>query len=103
VGVAFVLWAFAYVAGSLAATGQTFGKAVLGLLVVDADGNRVRGGQATLRTLIFPLNFALFGLGFLLGLVRRDRREFHDLVARTAVIYGWDAKTAQLRDGAETA
>lgn len=103
VGVAFVLWAFLYVAGSLAATGQTIGKAVLGLLVVDADGNRLHGRQAMLRTLVFPLNFVLFGIGFLLGLVRQDRREFHDLVAHTAVIYAWDAETAQLRDGAEGA
>jgi len=97
---AYVLWSFLYSAGSLAATGQTIGKAVLGLLVVGADGARLSGRQAALRTLVFPLNYLVFGIGFLLGLVRRDRRELHDLIAGTAVIYAWDARTAQLRDNA---
>jgi len=93
----FFLWVFIYVAGSLAATGRTIGKAVLGLLVVRADGGSIRPRRAVLRTICFPLSFLLFGLGLLAGLVRRDRRELHDLLASTAVIYAWDARTAQLR------
>jgi uncharacterized RDD family membrane protein YckC len=42
----------------------------------------------------------LFGLGFLIGLVRPDRRELHDLIAGTAVIYDWDARTAAIRSAA---
>ena len=94
---AFVLWAFVYIAGSLAATGRTIGKAVLGLLVVRADGGSMRPRRAALRTICFPVGFLVFGLGLLAGLVRRDRRELHDLLAGTAVIYAWDARTAQLR------
>jgi len=93
----FILWVFIYVVGSLAATGRTIGKAVLGLLVVRADGGSMRPRRAALRTVCFPLSFLLFGLGLLAGLVRRDRRELHDLLAGTAVIYAWDARTAQLR------
>ena len=94
--VSFFLWAFLYTAGSLAATGRTIGKALLGLRVVASDGTRLHGGYAALRTLFFPISFLIFGIGFLLGLIRRDRRELHDLIARTAVIYAWDASTAQL-------
>ena len=54
-------------------------------------------GKAALRTLVFPLSFLLLGIGFLIGLVRRDRRELHDLIADTAVVYSWDANTARLR------
>ena len=97
--IAFALWWFAYTAGSLAATGRTIGKAVLGIMVVGADGTKVTGRQASLRTLAFPLSFLLLGVGFLIGLVRRDRRELHDLIGRTGVIYQWDADTAQLRAG----
>ena len=100
---AFGLWVFVYVAGSLAATGRTIGKAILGLLVVRADGGPIRPRRAALRTICFPISFLIFGIGFLVGLVRRDRRELHDLLAGTAVIYAWDARTAQLRaDTAET-
>ena len=95
--IAFALWAFLYTAGSLAATGRTIGKAILGLMAVRSDGSKLDGRHAALRTLMFPLSFVLFGIGFLIGLVRRDRRELHDLIANTAIVYAWDADTARLR------
>jgi uncharacterized RDD family membrane protein YckC len=98
---AFALWSFLYTAGSLAATGRTIGKAILGLTVVRSDGAALDGRHAALRTLMFPLSFVLFGIGFLLGLFRRDRRELHDLIADTGVVYEWDAHTARLRAKAE--
>jgi uncharacterized RDD family membrane protein YckC len=98
---AFALWSFLYTAGSLAATGRTIGKAILGLTVVRADGTALNARRAALRTLMFPLSFVLFGIGFLIGLVRRDRRELHDLIADTGVVYAWDAHTARLRAEAE--
>ena len=67
---AYALWWFAYTAGSLAATGRTIGKAVLGIMVVGADGTKISGRQAALRTLAFPVSFLLLGVGFLIGLVR---------------------------------
>ena len=33
----------------------------------------------------------------ILVLVRRDRRTIHDLLADTAVVYSWDARSARLR------
>jgi len=98
--VSYALWAFSYTAGSLAASGRTIGKAILGVMVVQADGSSLRARQAALRTILFPVSFMLFGIGFLIGLVRRDRRELHDLLAGTSVIYAWDAATAQLRSEA---
>jgi uncharacterized RDD family membrane protein YckC len=97
VGVAYAMWQFTYFAGLTAITGRTIGKAVLGVSVVRADGTRVTGRGAALRTLAFPLSFVLFGAGFLLGVIRRDRRELHDLIGGTAVVYAWDAETARLR------
>jgi uncharacterized RDD family membrane protein YckC len=97
---AYMLWSFAYMAGSLAATGRTIGKAILGMTVVRADGAHLSARRAALRTLVFPLSFLLLGIGFLIGLVRRDRRELHDLIADTGVVYSWDADTARLRAGA---
>jgi uncharacterized RDD family membrane protein YckC len=94
---AYASWLFLYFAGSLAATGRTIGKAVLGLMVVEADGHKLTGWAPVVRTIVFPISFLLFGVGLLIGLFRRDRRQLHDLVAGTAVIYAWDAATAQLR------
>jgi len=99
--VAYGLWAFLYTAGSLAATGRTIGKAILGVMVVRTDGTKVNARRAGLRTLMFPVSFLLFGTGFLVGLVRRDRRELHDLIADTGVVYAWDADTARLRASEE--
>ncbi len=97
IALAYVSWLFLYYAGSLAATGRTIGKAVLGLMVVEADGHKLTGWAPVVRTIVFPISFLLFGVGLLIGLFRRDRRQLHDLVAGTAVIYAWDAATAQLR------
>ncbi len=95
--ISYALWAFVYYAGSTAATGRTIGKAIAGLLVVHRAGDRVSGKAAALRTVAFPISFLLFGVGLLLGLFRQDRRELHDLIAGTAVIYAWDAAIAERR------
>lgn len=95
--VAYATWAFAYYAATQAATGRTIGKAIAGILVVDTAGARVSGKAAVLRTLAFPVSFLVFGVGLLIGLFRRDRRELHDLIAGTGVIYAWDAALAERR------
>jgi uncharacterized RDD family membrane protein YckC len=96
VGVIYLAWAFVYLAAPLAAVGRTLGMALLGLQVVSASGSQLTGRQAVVRTVAFPFSFVL-GIGFLIGLFRRDRRELHDLVAGTAVVYAWDAELARLR------
>lgn len=93
----FAAWSFLYVAGQLATSGRTVGKALLGLRVVGAEGDALTPRRAMVRTLVFPLGFLLFGVGFLVALGRSDRRALHDLIARTAVIYDWDAQTARTR------
>jgi uncharacterized RDD family membrane protein YckC len=95
--VALAVWSFLYFAVPLAASGRTFGSATLGLRVVRADGRELDPRHAVIRVLAFPLSFLLFGLGFLLILVQRERRALHDLIADTAVVYAWDARAARLR------
>ena len=95
--VALLVWAFFYLAYPLAAAGRTFGMAIVGVRVVRADGRDLDRRHAVVRVLALPLSFALFGLGFLLIVLRRDRRALHDLIASTAVVYAWDARAARLR------
>ncbi|MEZ5310896.1 MAG: RDD family protein [Microthrixaceae bacterium] len=94
----YVLWAFTYTVTPLAALGRTPGMAIVGLLVVRADGSEIRPRDAVVRTIALPFSFVLFGLGLILGLLRRDRRQLQDLLAGTAVIYTWDAQLARLRE-----
>jgi uncharacterized RDD family membrane protein YckC len=95
--VLFVAWAFLYCAYPLAVGGRTLGMALVGLRVVQREGSDIDGRHAVLRVLAFPLSFAVLGFGFLLILIRRDRRALHDLIAKTAVVYAWDARAARLR------
>jgi uncharacterized RDD family membrane protein YckC len=71
--------------------------ALLGVRVVAADGSEAGTRRALVRTAAFPLSILLLGLGFLPILARRDRRALHDLIAGTAVIYDWDARSARIR------
>ena len=92
-----VLWGFVYFSYQWSLGGRTVGMALLGLRVVQADGQPASGRQAVARTLSLPLSFAAGGLGLLGVLVQRERRALHDLIAGTAVVYAWDARAARLR------
>ncbi|GAA4094098.1 RDD family protein [Nocardioides kongjuensis] len=89
-------WAALYVAVGTTIAGRTIGKAVVGLKVVARDGRPVGPVAAVVRVVAFPLSTSLFGLGALLIVLRRDHRALHDLVARTAVVYDWGDRQAQL-------
>ena len=93
----FVAWVLLYFAYPLAVAGRTFGMSVLGLRAVRADGTDLPSGRALLRVAAFPLSFLLFGFGFALIVLRRDHRALHDLIAGSAVVYSWQARSAHLR------
>ena len=56
-GIALGVWGFTYFTYSLASTGRTVGKAIVGTRVVRADGGDLRAGRAALRVLMMPLSF----------------------------------------------
>jgi uncharacterized RDD family membrane protein YckC len=97
VAIIFVLWQFPYFGYCWAVSGRTPGMAMLGIRVVRADGTILPPKQAVLRSLVFPLSFLLFGLGFIGILVQHEHRALHDLIAGSAVVYSWDARSAHLR------
>ncbi len=96
-GIALALWVFLYLTYPLAASGRTFGMAALGVRAVRVDGSDLDGRHAVIRVLALPLSFLLLCFGFVLILLRRDRRALHDLIARSAVVYAWDARAARMR------
>jgi uncharacterized RDD family membrane protein YckC len=93
----FLAWFLVYFGVSWIAAGRTIGMALFGLRVVCRDGSHLGPGRAAVRALTFPLSFVPFGLGFTGIVVGRERRAFHDVCARTTVVYDWDARSARLR------
>ena len=73
-------------------TGQTVGKAIMGLRVVTTDGRRMGVRRSFIRTVCYTLSLAPFGLGFLWVLGEDRRRAWHDKIAHTYVLYVWDAR-----------
>lgn len=88
-------WAFFYLWVSLALSGRSIGMGLVGLRVVALDGGPVGQRQAFARVVAFPFSFVLL-IGLFMGLLSRDRRTFHDRVARTCVVYDWGDRPAQL-------
>ncbi len=96
-GIVFGFWVFFYFSYQWATSGKTIGMAIFGLQVVSVDGAIASVRQACIRTLALPLSFLALGLGFLGIFTNRERRAWHDLIAKTAVVYSWDARAARLR------
>ncbi len=76
----------AYVAVFTAMGGQTIGKMAMGIRVVSADNRALTGGAALKRTLASLVSVVTAGLGYLPGLVGRDRRAVHDRLAGSRVV-----------------
>jgi uncharacterized RDD family membrane protein YckC len=93
----FIVWEFIYFAYQWSLAGKTIGMALLGIRVVATEGDPITPRQAVIRTLTLPLSFLLFGLGFIGILLNKDRHALHDRLAKTVVVYSWDARAARLR------
>lgn len=70
-------------------TGQTIGKMLTGLRIVNKDGTSVSISRLCIRHLIgYPLTLLTLGLGFLFSAFNSKGRALHDYLAGTIVIYG---------------
>jgi len=95
--IAIIIWEFVYFAYQWSLGGKTIGMALLGIRVVASDGNPITPRQAVIRTVALPLSILLLGLGFIGILLNKDRHALHDRLAKTVVVYSWDARAARLR------
>ncbi|MGN6521378.1 MAG: RDD family protein [Dokdonella sp.] len=66
--------------------GQTIGMRAWRLRVVSADGAPLRWPRALLRFALALVSLLAFGLGFFWCLFERERRGWHDLGSRSAVV-----------------
>ncbi len=92
---AFSIWFFLYFWVGVAISGRTPGMGVAGIKVVSADGSPVSPGHAALRALVLPIS-AVTVVGLLGVVFDANQRALHDLVAKTAVVYDWGDRPAEL-------
>jgi uncharacterized RDD family membrane protein YckC len=74
------------------ATGQSPGKAVMGVRIVRLDGQPMNLWTAVLRLIGYGISLSTFGLGFLLILSDNRRQGLADKLADTCVVYSWDGQ-----------
>ena len=93
-------WFFHFFFGVLL-TGKTFGMYISGIMLVTMNGSELGTFQAFVRTALLPVSLTVLPFLGAIGVFRRDGRMLHDLVAKTCLIYHWDARMARLREEAE--
>jgi uncharacterized RDD family membrane protein YckC len=91
-GLFYVVFLYLYFVFFFSTTGQTVGKAIMGLRVVTTDGRRMGVRRSFIRTLAYTLSLMPLGLGFLWVLGEDRRKAWHDKIAHTYVLYVWDAR-----------
>ena len=84
--VAAAILSLVYYVGYWSTSGQTLGKTMLGLKVVDRTGSPLSTGQAILRYLGYLISAALFSLGFIWIAFDQKRQGWHDKIAGTYVV-----------------
>ena len=94
--IALAAWLLLWWWGATSLAGRTPAMAIVGLKVVTREGAPVRPGWVLVRTLALPVSFLVVGLGVALIVVDRERRALHDRAARTAVVYDWGGRPAEL-------
>ena len=76
------VFAVAYPTVLHAIAGQTLGKLAMRVRVVALDGEALPLGASFLRAVVFWAALPLtFGIGHIVGGLRKDKRAFHDLLA----------------------
>ena len=81
-----LIW-WVYTAGLISSSLQaTLGKKILGLKVVDLNGNRISFGKATGRFLASILSGLILGIGYLMVAFNPKKQGLHDQIAGTYVV-----------------
>lgn len=86
---------------SIFLVGRTFGMIIMGLMVINQNGRWLGPIRCLLRA-FFLSSTILILPSLVFGLIRKDRRHFHDLLCSSCVIYSWDAQPPRKRKKNET-
>jgi uncharacterized RDD family membrane protein YckC len=88
-------WLFLYFWLGFALNGKTVGYGILGIKVVSAEGSPITPGHAAIRVLVLPISVVSI-VGVLGIIFDPKQRALHDFVAKTAVVYDWGDRPAEL-------
>jgi uncharacterized RDD family membrane protein YckC len=95
----FILRSFVLILGTglyhvlfLTLANRTIGKGIMGLQVVPIRGGRIGLIRAILRYLGYIVSIIPLFFGFVWILFSRRRQGWHDKIARTCVVYTWEAR-----------
>jgi uncharacterized RDD family membrane protein YckC len=89
------LWLFLYFWIGFALNGKTIGYSVLGIKVVSSEGSPITPGHAAIRVLVLPIS--IISVVGVLGIIfDRKQRALHDFAAKTAVVYDWGDRPAEM-------
>ena len=75
-----------YTGGWVRSSGQTLGKMMLGIRIVNWDGSPLTSGKMILRYLGYVVSALFASLGFIWVAIDKKRRGWHDLIAGTYVV-----------------
>lgn len=78
-----------YVGMESSGTQATLGKMAVGIKVTDADGHRLRRGQAFGRWVSHLLCYLTLYIGYIMAAFTERKRGLHDMVANTLVVDRW--------------
>ena len=91
-GAVFIVGVGLYHIFFLTLANRTIGKSVMGLQVIPLKGGRIGLLRATLRYLGYIVSIIPLFFGFIWILLSRKRQGWHDKIARTCVVYTWEAR-----------
>ena len=78
---------FYYTGKWVQTSGQTLGKLLMNIKIVNADGSPLTFGQVFLRYMSYIVSGAVASLGFIWVSFDKKRRGWHDIIAKTYVIH----------------
>jgi uncharacterized RDD family membrane protein YckC len=93
--VAFSIWSFLYLWVGVAISGRTPGMSIVGIKVVGKEGRPVSPSHAAIRAVLLPLSVVTV-VGVLGAVFDARQRTLHDVAAKTAVVYDWGDRPAEL-------
>jgi uncharacterized RDD family membrane protein YckC len=84
---AFIIWILYCAFAESSSLQGTLGKKLLGIKVVDREGQRLGFGRAIARNLAKIISFIPLGLGFLWVAFSKEKKGWHDMIAKTYVAH----------------
>ncbi len=91
------IWGVAYLILMTGFYGQTLGKMIIGIKVIQTDGNPLNWPTVMIRELVGRILSQLLGtyLGYLVCAVHPRKQAVHDLISDTCVVYDPDLQRSR--------